>query len=62
MQKKKAFKMHMTIEDITPIPKVEIIAEIDQLYTSTYSAGQIMTTVPLLVYTTSGTVISRFAP
>ena len=52
----------MTIEDITPIPKVEIIAEIDQLYTSTYVAGQIMTTVPLLVYTTSGTVISRFAP
>lgn len=59
---KKPVKVYISVVDATPKIKGEVIAEIDQLYTSTYEAGQLMTTVPMLVYTTSGTVVSRFAP
>lgn len=62
MQKKKAFKMHMVVKDITPIPKVEIIAEIDQLYNQVLAAGQYMGSPPSLTYPETGTITSRFAP
>ena len=60
--KKKPVKMYVTVVDATPKMKSEVIAEIDRLYTSTYEAGQLMWTVPLMTYTTSGNIVSRFAP
>lgn len=59
---KKPTKFYITATAIVPQNHGAVIAEIDQVYTSLYKPGQIITTVPLLAYTISGSVVSPFAP